>query len=480
MRAAPAAPCRAPEAHTALCPHRSMRSMAMVCRAKCGPLRPGAQARAPTAQGGARHGRGVQGIRGPCGNLAPRRKRARRAVRGMAVTDVVPLDALLRALAADAPPVAARLQALLAPSVLPGREAGPACLAQLLRAAPAAGRAFCAALASGPGAEVGYKMYQGIDAVPASIVRCVVGHPAYYQKVMQLQPVARRARSACARLHRAGGQPERGADRTARARRADAPQEQLAELIAALRDHLLASAPQQGRPCGAPPAAPAGGGGGGAGGRARGWLRGRAAAAAPDPPEANAQVRRGAGQAEENGLSRVVFLQMTLARGVLLVSRAALLRQPSPTAAAWCPAAMRSTGRAAVPQASAETPEAWAAILGGLAELCAALEPGQAPPPFAPGQLAALAAAAPAGTPRADALRLAAAALPGLPADAALQDWCACLSDNMSISQSTVYKAALSAWSSSGRFYNRCRGRSLLVTECVSEDCGAACAAAVA
>ncbi len=70
----------------------------------------------------------------------------------MAVTDVVPLDALLRALAADAPPVAARLQALLAPSVLPGPEAGPACLAQLLRTAPAAGRAFCAALASGPGA----------------------------------------------------------------------------------------------------------------------------------------------------------------------------------------------------------------------------------------------------------------------------------------------------------------------------------------
>jgi len=78
-----------------------------------------------------------------------------------------------------------------------------------------------------------------------------------------------------------------------------------------------------------------------------------------------------------------------------------------------------------VPQAPAETPEAWAAILGGLAELCAALEPDQAPPPFAPGQLAALAAAAPAGAPRADALRLAAAALPGLPADAALQDWCA-------------------------------------------------------
>ena len=77
---------------------------------------------------------------------------APRAVAGLSFTDMVPLDALLGALAADAPPVAARLQRLLLPSFLPGPEAGPACLAQLLRASPQAGRAFCACLAGEAGA----------------------------------------------------------------------------------------------------------------------------------------------------------------------------------------------------------------------------------------------------------------------------------------------------------------------------------------
>ena len=85
-----------------------------------------------------------------------------------------------------------------------------------------------------------------------------------------------------------------------------------------------------------------------------------------------------------------------------------------------------------------ETPEAWAAVLGGLAELCAALgEPlgggrlrtstlgaGGAPDVdlFAPGQLAALAAAAPTAVARRDVLRIA-GALPALPAAAELGDW---------------------------------------------------------
>lgn len=88
--------------------------------------------------------------------------------------------------------------------------------------------------------------------------------------------------------------------------------------------------------------------------------------------------------------------------------------------------------------AAAETPEAWAAVLGGLAELCAALgEPlggGQAPTSamgaggapdvalFGPGQLAVLAAAAPTAGARADVLRIA-GALPALPAAAELGDW---------------------------------------------------------
>ena len=88
--------------------------------------------------------------------------------------------------------------------------------------------------------------------------------------------------------------------------------------------------------------------------------------------------------------------------------------------------------------AAAETPDAWAAVLGGLAELCAALgEPlgggaastsalgaGGAPDValFRPGQLVALAAAAPTAGARADVLRIA-GALPALPAAAELSDW---------------------------------------------------------
>lgn len=69
----------------------------------------------------------------------------------MSFAEVVPLEALLSALGTDAPPVAGRLQRLLLPSFLPGPEAGPACLAQLLRGSPSAGRAFCAFLAGGAG-----------------------------------------------------------------------------------------------------------------------------------------------------------------------------------------------------------------------------------------------------------------------------------------------------------------------------------------
>ena len=74
-----------------------------------------------------------------------------RAVHGMSFAEVVPLEALQSALGTDAPPVAGRLQRLLLPSFLPGPEAGPACLAQLLRGSPRAGRAFCAFLAGGAG-----------------------------------------------------------------------------------------------------------------------------------------------------------------------------------------------------------------------------------------------------------------------------------------------------------------------------------------
>ena len=66
----------------------------------------------------------------------PASVRACRAVRGLSVVEVVPLDALLGALGSDARPVAERLHRLLLPSYFPGPEEGPACVAALLRHQP--------------------------------------------------------------------------------------------------------------------------------------------------------------------------------------------------------------------------------------------------------------------------------------------------------------------------------------------------------
>ena len=61
----------------------------------------------------------------------------RSTVRGLSFVDVAPLADLLEALGAEPPEVARRLHRLLAPSYWPGREAGPACVAALLRQSPA-------------------------------------------------------------------------------------------------------------------------------------------------------------------------------------------------------------------------------------------------------------------------------------------------------------------------------------------------------
>ena len=59
-----------------------------------------------------------------------------RAVRGLSVVEVVPLDGLLGALGSDGRPVAERLHRLLLPSYFPGPDEGPACVAALLRQQP--------------------------------------------------------------------------------------------------------------------------------------------------------------------------------------------------------------------------------------------------------------------------------------------------------------------------------------------------------
>jgi condensin-2 complex subunit G2 len=57
-------------------------------------------------------------------------------VRDLSFVDVVPLDALLGAMAEDAAPVAQRVHRLLLPSYFPGPAEGIACVAALLRQYP--------------------------------------------------------------------------------------------------------------------------------------------------------------------------------------------------------------------------------------------------------------------------------------------------------------------------------------------------------
>lgn len=61
---------------------------------------------------------------------------------------IVPVEKLLDAMGGSSREVTARLQALLLPSYFPEPVEGAARVAGLLKAAPAAGRAFCASLAS--------------------------------------------------------------------------------------------------------------------------------------------------------------------------------------------------------------------------------------------------------------------------------------------------------------------------------------------
>lgn len=74
-----------------------------------------------------------------------------RRVSALSVTSLVQPEALLAALAQEGPSVRRRLHRLLLPSYYPDAETGPATVAYLLRAAPAAGIAFCRCLQPGPG-----------------------------------------------------------------------------------------------------------------------------------------------------------------------------------------------------------------------------------------------------------------------------------------------------------------------------------------
>lgn len=66
--------------------------------------------------------------------------------------EVVKLDALVEALSKDVPDVAARIHKLLAASIFPDAQSGPAMVAELLRQNPDAGQRFCRLLFTGQGA----------------------------------------------------------------------------------------------------------------------------------------------------------------------------------------------------------------------------------------------------------------------------------------------------------------------------------------
>lgn len=197
----------------------------------------------------------------------------------MSFAEVVPLEALLSALGTDAPPVAGRLQRLLLPSFLPGPEAGPACLAQLLRGSPSAGRAFCAFLAGGGVCPLSLQAlssrHRSASLFCISKARLAHDINTCFDDATPTQTAPSTQTSGCRSNttdnHVAG---------------AEVPPEEVVALVVALRDHLLASA--AGGPLGAAPAAeplskPAC--------RKGGKRRGRTAAAAASEPVADMAVR---------------------------------------------------------------------------------------------------------------------------------------------------------------------------------------------
>ena len=73
-----------------------------------------------------------------------------RGMTGLHPLEVVKLEALVQVLSNDVPAVATRVHRLLAASIFPDAQSGPAAVAELLRQDPSAGQRFCRLLFTGP------------------------------------------------------------------------------------------------------------------------------------------------------------------------------------------------------------------------------------------------------------------------------------------------------------------------------------------